>query len=404
MPRTARDLQLKKLSPDSGVSPEMAADVMKRAGRFWAGVKPEAAVDVSVTRRWPLFAGLAALVFAALFVSWGDFRTATARLVWPSSQRSFTRIVDQTDRDSYRTEQPFRFQVETRGREPELVSISIVTDSGEESEQRLIKSEDGRYELSWTTPPGGFRYRIEAGDGQSESKYVECLDAARLVESEGVVVPPAYVGAEAEEFESGDVEGLEGSSVELAFEMTAPMESARLTFDDGEVVEALCEGNRVIVQTEIVAGKRVYDLVGLDRKGHELEPVKFLMDGRADKMPVIEIVEPKKEVASTPVGEVPVRIRARDDVGLGEVGIILEAQGEQRELLNLPISEDGSIEVKELALAALEEYSLSINDNVRLFAYAKDKKPRGEARAVSEMRAIDIQQFQTRWYASDGPP
>ena len=232
----------------------------------------------------------------------------------------------------------------------------------------------------------------------TEGPQCELSKSARLLTSEGVVTPPAYSDLERQDFESGDVEGWEGSQVDLSFEMTVPMKSAKLVFEDGEELVAHCKDSQILVATELVAGKRVYDLVGLDEKGRAIDAVKFLMDGRTDEMPKIEIVEPRKEVAATPVGEVPVRIRARDDMGLGEVGIILEAQGEQRELLNLPIAEDGSLEVKELALAALEEYPLSINDNVRIYAYAKDKKPRGTARAVSEMRAIDIQQFQTRYY------
>lgn len=401
LPRTAFDLQSRKVGPESGVSPEMAADVVKRASRFWMGVRPESVVDVSDIKRWPRVAALAAFGFLICYVSWGDFRTATVRILWPSSNLSFTRLADKTEKDSYRSETSFRFEVEAKGRKPEEVKVVLRSGEGEPFERTLEQQKNGIYKLSMKMPPGGFSYTLIAGDAQVDWRAVECLDAAVLLSSSGVVTPPDYTGLEPIEFENGDVEGLEGSRTELVFKMSAPMREAKLVFDDGEELLAQCDDRQILVTTELVSGKRVYDLVGFDEKGHELNTVKFLMDGRADEMPKIKIIEPKKEMAATPVGEVPVRIRASDDVGLGEVGIILEAQGEHRELLHFPIEEDGSLEVKKLALAALEEFSLSINDNVRLYAFAKDKKPRGDARTISSMRAIDIQQFQTRWYQQE---
>ena len=401
LPRTAQDIEAGKLGVGDGVSAHMASDVRARSERFWAKVDPEAGVDPSLTKKWISFAAMAVALVSILFISWGDFRVATARLLWPSSGLTFTRLDEQTVSESYRSADEFQFQIKVTGRIPEEVRLRWRFREGGPKEQVLEKGEDGLYEFSTRMEPGGFEYSLVGGDAQLPWKKVECVDAALLLASEGKVTPPSYTGRGVQEFETADVEGLEGSLVELTFEMTLPMKSARLVFEDDQELEAQIEGRRILISTEIVAGKRVYDLIGLDENDRAIETTKFLMDGNPDELPQIEIIEPKKEVAATPVGEVPVRIRARDDIGLGEVGVVLETQGEQRELLNLPIGEDGSIEIKELVHAALEQFSLSINDNVRLFAYAKDKKPRGDVRAVSEMRAIDIQQFQTRWFFNE---
>src|SRR4030095_16380345 len=41
-------------------------------------------------------------------------------------------------------------------------------------------------------------------------------------------------------------------------------------------------------------------------------------------------------------------------------------------------------------------------DNVRMYAYALDNKPRGGPRAVSPLRSIDIREFKKRWMFRDG--
>ena len=53
--------------------------------------------------------------------------------------------------------------------------------------------------------------------------------------------------------------------------------------------------------------------------------------------------------------------------------------------------------VSEIASAMLEKVPLTLRDNVRLFAYALDHKPRGGPRAVSPLRSIDIREFKKRW-------
>ena len=47
----------------------------------------------------------------------------------------------------------------------------------------------------------------------------------------------------------------------------------------------------------------------------------------------------------------------------------------------------------EMATAFLEKYPLTLNDSLLVYAYATDRKPRGGARIVSPLAAVDVREF-----------
>lgn len=111
----------------------------------------------------------------------------------------------------------------------------------------------------------------------------------------------------------------------------------------------------------------------------------------------MEILEPSKDAEATPVTELPVRIRARDDYGVAEIGLIMEAAGERSWTMEKTVDAlDQKKELAELTHAMLETVPLTVRDNVRVYAYALDHKPRGGPRSVSPLRSIDIREFKKR--------
>ena len=89
------------------------------------------------------------------------------------------------------------------------------------------------------------------------------------------------------------------------------------------------------------------------------------------------------------------------------MGLVLEAQGKSVTIFERKVDSLDEVKITEMATAALEQFPLNIRDNVRLYAYATDHKPRGEQRAVSKLRAIDIKSFKVQTIfvkAGGGPP
>ncbi|WP_218280921.1 hypothetical protein, partial [Verrucomicrobium spinosum] len=68
------------------------------------------------------------------------------------------------------------------------------------------------------------------------------------------------------------------------------------------------------------------------------------------------------------------------------------------------ITERDQRDLMELTRAMLETVPLTINDNIKLYAYALDHKPRGGPRSVSALRCIDIRDFKKLAALNKGRP
>lgn len=66
------------------------------------------------------------------------------------------------------------------------------------------------------------------------------------------------------------------------------------------------------------------------------------------------------------------RIRAKDDFGVSEVGFVLEAAGQREWVLEKVIDVRGQRDVSEVAPAMLEKVPVTPGANVRLYAYGLD--------------------------------
>ncbi len=166
---------------------------------------------------------------------------------------------------------------------------------------------------------------------------------------------------------------------------------------DGRDLPLKIAGNHVLFELKVARGEVVYQLSGSDADGLYLPPSSFKLTGFEDKPPEVELVEPKKDVEATTVWEILARLRAKDDYGLAEVGIVLVVGNEMKLIAHRELSEKNVRAVSEMGTAALEEFPLTINDNLKIYAFARDHKPRDGARSVSRLVSIDIRQFQVRW-------
>ena len=125
------------------------------------------------------------------------------------------------------------------------------------------------------------------------------------------------------------------------------------------------------------------------------------LKGFADKLPEINLAEPKDDVEVTPMYELAARLRAKDDFGIAKVGLVLKVGDQTEQLFEKTFEARDVKQAAEMATAFLEKYPLTIHDNVQVSAYATDFKPRAGARAVSPLVAVDIREYQRRFIAAD---
>ncbi|HEY8962787.1 MAG TPA: hypothetical protein VIM57_11340 [Luteolibacter sp.] len=400
--RTARDASL----PNAPVSPAFKAELFRRASVKLATLDLESHLPRKPGKRW-LTAGIAALVaFFVFLIANREAPTAFARLVAPFASITYTKVTNVTRDPTFDRNRLPRVEVKVSGRYAKDVTAHIPNSDGGESVFPMNPLGGGRYEVTLPASESSFPFRIEAGDSVPVTGTMECVDPAVFVSSSAEIVFPDYIGQPVAKLDSADVEAVEGSRATLRFKMSGPMAAAALRLPDATVVPLAIAGDEMSATIEMKPGGDMAELTGTDARGHRIESTQFKHKGLVDRLPVVEWIEPTKDLSATAVGEIPLRLRFRDDFGIASYGVVLQVQNETKEILTRRIEAKDLRDLSEMTAAALETFPLTIRDNVRLYAWATDHKPRENVRSVSPLRSVDIKPFKEKWRmgtAPDGP-
>lgn len=346
-------------------------------------------------KRRGVLLGVVALLSVIAWKS-ADFRHALKRMTRPAQELTYTTVDWRSIPKSFDEAHPPRIEFEVKGRNarPELV---FQQRDGSWKPLELTRKEDGRV---WDAIlPGATRdihLKVTAGDSMNPERTIAYRPVPKLVESLATVSYPAYTGLAPETSPGGDIRAVEDSKATWKFVFNTP--PVKVTWSvAGAEPALLAPGSAEFEASSIIkTGKSRGELAIFDESGERIDAWHFEIEGVPDKLPQVEIIEPKRDLELISTAEMPIRIRAKDDFGVAEIGLILDAGGERQWVLETVIDEKNKRQVSDLAAMMLDKYQLKITDNVRLHAYALDHKPRGGPRAVSKLVSIDIKQFQMR--------
>ncbi|RYD23220.1 MAG: hypothetical protein EOP88_05015 [Verrucomicrobiaceae bacterium] len=395
---TARDPSVSNAS----VSPVLKNELFRRASVSLAGLDLRKNLPKRPVRRW-LAAGVVALAAFCFFMSSNrEAPVALARLVSPFSDITYTRVANSTPDPTFDRNRLPRVEATVSGRPAQTVTIHITQPEGGDAVYPMNPLGGGRFEVTLPASGTSFAFRIQAGDSMPVEGAMECVDPAEFVSSTAEIALPDYTGQPVAQQDNADIEAVEGTRATLRFRMSAPMKSAQLKLPDGKKLNLDVKGDELSKTFAVGIGGDVAELTGTDARGHDIEPVQFKHKGVEDALPVVEWIEPTKDIEATAIAELPLRLRLRDDFGVASYGVVLQAQGQSKEIITKKLEAKDLRDLSEMTSAALEAFPLTIRDNVRVFAWATDHKPRENARGVSKLRGVDIKPFKRKWQMLKG--
>lgn len=346
-------------------------------------------------KRRALAASAFAVVGIAAFSS-SDFRHALNRILHPSQSLTYTTVQWTALPKSFDETHPPRveFAVSGRSAQPTLL---VQQGKGDWKPVELTRRADGQtWDVVLSGKTSDLKFKVAAGDAVQDVKTIVYRPIPKLLASEATLVFPEYTGLAEEAVAGGDVRCVEGSTGKWHFTFDHP--PAKITWSIAGASPTELKPDSAApeyrVASPISVGKATAELAIFHDDGERIDSWRFEIEGIVDKMPVVEIVEPKKDLSLIATGEMPVRIRAKDDFGVAEIGLVIDAAGERRWLVEGVIEDKQQKQVNDIGNMMLDEFDLKITDNVRIYAYALDHKPRGGPRSVSPLRAVDIKQFQ----------
>ena len=259
---------------------------------------------------------------------------------------------------------------------------------------------DGRsVEVGVTTlvaSKGPIEFRAIGGDDQEMPWYQLLVVPAPKVEQLQVrVTPPAYSKLSVRELPKGvgHVQGLVGSEIELLATISKPLRSAVLNIKDTAHPIDVSENGRQLSTKFTISEAGVYSywFALTDQQGFESRsPKRFEIRGIADIVPDVFFETPTTDVYVTADAEIPLRIGAKDDLGLRQLQLKYqfkqgpEASAESKTITTtIPLFEAGIDEKLQEQIAVdhswnLAELNLPLGAQLTFHAEATDDYDLGD--------------------------
>ncbi len=334
-------------------SPELQQAVVRDALRDLEKIEPNDIVETRGVKRITIAgAVLCAMIATVVFLHPVEAATSVKRLMFPFADcpwpRQFelklvrpdlTPVVQAPDQPLFiaRGDTLELYVIGSRGRLPSRVWFEHRLDDDpkvqkEPLRQTTLRDEKGRsYEaavISWVATRGPLQFRATGGDDETMSFVrVEVVQPPTLENLRVTVVPPAYSGRPAEALPQGvgHVQGLLGTSVKIEASADKRLKSARLRVADKPAKNLeIGEDQQHFTASFTITDPGVtgYWFELTDEAGFtDPEAPRYELRGIADTVPDVVIEQPMADVMLAPDAELPIKILAKDDLGLKSVRI-----------------------------------------------------------------------------------
>ncbi len=333
-------------------SPEMQQQVVERTVSQVEKVNLSDIVETRRVRKVALIAVMICLMTAGI-ASWNQAAAGTAlhRLVFPFANRPWPkttelRLMDESFQPVKSSQtQPMRlahgdeitfFVEDLKGDPPEEVRFEYHFPGEEEIavetlRRATVRDAKGKnrtvFVANVLAEKSSMAFRAVGGDDEEMPwQYLNVVPPPLVESMQITLTPPAYSKQPQETlpFGVGDIRGLVGTKVHLEFTTNHLLESARLHIKNQPPmpVHLPQDGHKLLtVDFEIPeAGVYSWWLDLKDWEGFENPAApRYKVRGIADVVPDVTIEEPLLDRTVTPTATVPVRVLARDDLGLREI-------------------------------------------------------------------------------------
>ncbi len=334
-------------------SPELQQAVVRDALRDLEKIEPDDIVETRGVKRITIAgAVLCAMIATVVLLHPVEAATSVKRLMFPFADcpwpRQFelklvrpdmTPVVQAPDQPLFiaRGDTLELYVIGSRGRLPSRVWFEHRLDDDpkvqkEPLRQTTLRDEKGRsYEaavISWVATRGPLQFRATGGDDETMSFVrVEVVQPPTLENLRVTVVPPPYSGRPSETLPPGvgHVQGLLGTTVTIEASADKRLNSARLRVADkpAKNLDIGEDPQKFTASFSITdPGVTGYWFELTDEAGFsDPEAPRYELRGITDSVPDVVIEQPMADVMLAPDAELPIKILAKDDLGLKSVRI-----------------------------------------------------------------------------------
>jgi hypothetical protein len=410
-----------------GFSPELIGAIVHDADRATGDLEMGESVDSKPTLRalwWALGIVGVVVLYATLFSPY--FFTGLQRLLLPAADiPPFTRTQvpgDGIDPGNKKVPQgkPVEITAQVQGVIPATASVHIRKEGDGWKKVEMRADADRADVFHYTLPAAdaSFDYYVTAGDGESPAFKVTVVHPPRIVRLGVTRQPPKYTGLDAkvDEGTDGRVAGVAGTRIELVLQASKALQEATLLTKEGEKLALEKQGDdqtwgcSFVIWTKDarlsadIQGRRIlasttYQVEMTDSDGFSgNDPLWRPIDLLRDNPPRVELLPPDMPapVRIKITEALPLRVKAKDDYGVGDVRLLYTVNGEEQPhtLVTFPHKEAKPLldteDIYPWQLSAAD-FHLKAGDRIECWAEAVDRNTiTGPSRSESTRFSFEV--------------
>lgn len=241
-------------------------------------------------------------------------------------------------------------------------------------------------------------YYVQYGETRSDVFRLALYEFPAVNQIDLTYRYPAYTGLPSSTKENaGDIEAVNGTVVDLSIAVGGSPTSGELVQDDGSRIPLAKQDDGTFAGRMSVARDGSYHIELVDESGKENRfPVEYAIIAHDDLPPVVNILDPARDVRANAIQEVLISAEARDDFGTASLALRYSVNGEPEKEVNLAPNLEAN-GAGELAAAGehlffLEDYSLQPGDVISYYVEAGDRRPDAQPSAT-DMYFIEVIPF-----------
>lgn len=198
---------------------------------------------------------------------------------------------------------------------------------------------------------------------------------------------------------SGDIDAIEGTIVDLEVEVNKPMKRVAMVMESGEEI-LLEEAEATVWRGQVTVnqnGRFHFDLVDKEDQKPMFSPT-YEMFARPDQAPEIKIDFPFRDMSINALAEVDFAFEVSDDHGLADYGIRYQIAGGESKEITLAKADETQVADQGRYQLQLENLNLEAGDLITWTVFARDQKPdRKEFEWIGDPYFLEIVPFARRF-------
>jgi hypothetical protein len=250
-------------------------------------------------------------------------------------------------------------------------------------------------------------YRIEYAGKATRDFNVRVFEHPRLERADATLRFPDYTKLPEKKMpDTRRVSAVEGTKLDVAFQLNKPVKSATLVAKDGAKVPLAVEPENAVAALRDfpVRDSRTWELQLIDADGRANKlPAQFVLEVLPNRRPELKFVTPKGDRRVSPIEEVAFRVEAWDDFGLARAGLTINVAGRGEHEIELA-RDTRADERREMAhTLKLEDLGVKPDELISWFLWAEDAGPDGKPRrTATDMFFAEVRPFEEIYKPGDG--